>query len=116
MQVITQNALEMLNQINLATENLVIVVNELADRMADLKLGAIQPALFNECEAAIYTGIAVSTLRRYRMEGQVGNRTPAPGYVKVGKSVFYPKAELDRWIREDLPWFGGRRRIKAAAA
>ena len=120
MQVITTDALELMNRFNQATKDLAGIVDKLTDKVAELKLSTIQPALFTTKEAAKYVGIAESTLSSYRETGQIGNRTPAPAYVKVGDEpkspVRYEKAELDRWIREDLPRFGGHRGQKRAAA
>ena len=118
--VITTDSLELMVQLHQVAKDLIGAVDALKTEVADIRLATIQPALLDEHEAAIYIGMAESTLRLYRMEGQVGDRTPAPEYVKVGdkgkSSVRYEKAELDRWIREELPRFGGRKRRKAAAA
>lgn len=51
-----------------------------------------------EKEAANYIGMSVSFLRRDRMEGVIGNRTPGPKWLKIGRSVRYLKEELDRWL------------------
>ncbi|MGE3319848.1 MAG: helix-turn-helix transcriptional regulator [Candidatus Berkiella sp.] len=51
-----------------------------------------------EKEAAHYIGMSVSFLRRDRMEGVIGNRTPGPKWLKIGRSVRYLKEELDQWL------------------
>jgi len=55
-------------------------------------------ALLSRAQAAEYLGLQVSTLRRWYSE----NRGPA--VVKTGdrrqSRVYYPQAELDRWIAD----------------
>lgn len=51
-----------------------------------------------EKEAANYIGMSIAFLRKDRSEGKIGNRTPGPKYLKIGKSVRYLKDELDRWL------------------
>lgn len=51
-----------------------------------------------EKEAAHYIGMSVSFLRKDRIEGQIGSRTPGPRFLKIGKSVRYLKDELDKWL------------------
>jgi excisionase family DNA binding protein len=43
-------------------------------------------------EAAHYVGLSASFLNKLRGAGG------GPGYVKLGRRVLYPKAELDSWI------------------
>ena len=113
MQVITTDALDLLARINQAARDLIGVIDSLSAKMADLKADTIQPVLFTTKEAAKYLGIGESTLDGYRSTGQIGARTPGPDYIKIGDEVKspvrYEKAELDRWIREDLPRFKGRK-------
>ena len=56
------------------------------------------PFLLTEKEAASVLNVSVSYLRLSRSEGVRGKRTPAPKYVKIGKSVRYKKDELQRWV------------------
>jgi hypothetical protein len=42
--------------------------------------------------------MTVSFLRAARLRGVVGNRTPAPPYLKVGGRVLYELADLDEWL------------------
>jgi predicted DNA-binding transcriptional regulator AlpA len=53
-----------------------------------------------EKDAAEYTGMSRSFLRQDRMNGQRGNRTPGPPYVKIARSVRYLTEDLDRWLQE----------------
>jgi hypothetical protein len=103
--VVTSDSLELMAQLNAIAKDLVETAKALREDMAELDRATVKPALFTEKQAAEYTGIAEQTLRTYRMTGEIGNGTPAPAFVKVGRSIFYEKAEFDRWIREDLPHF-----------
>ena len=60
------------------------------------------PMLLDEKQAARITGVSVPFLRLSRSEGQRGNRTPGPQFVKLNGSVKYKKSELKRWV-EGLP-------------
>jgi hypothetical protein len=108
--VITGDALALMAALNDAAKSLAGDVASLAAELAEARSGLMRPVLLTPEEASKMTGIAVSTLARYRSEGQIGGRTPAPGYVKIGEKVMYELDELLRWIREDLPHFGGRGR------
>jgi hypothetical protein len=58
----------------------------------------VQPVLVDERYAAAYIGMSMSFLRRTRMEGVLKSRTPGPKFLKIGKTVRYEMAELERWI------------------
>jgi hypothetical protein len=103
--VVTSDSLELMTQLNAIAKELLEAAKGLREDMVELDRSTIKPALFTEKQASEYTGIAEQTLRTYRMTGEIGNGTPAPAFVKVGRSIFYEKAELDRWIKEDLPHF-----------
>ena len=60
------------------------------------------PLLLDEKQAATITGVSLAFLRLSRCEGQRGNRTPGPQFVKLNGSVRYKKSELRRWV-EELP-------------
>ncbi len=47
-------------------------------------------------EAAALLRISKATLDRWRAEGR------GPRYVRIGARVFYPRAELDRFLHEHL--------------
>lgn len=54
--------------------------------------------VLSEIETAEYIGMSRSFLRQSRMEGNRANRTPAPPFVKIGRSVRYIKDDLDNWL------------------
>jgi len=51
-----------------------------------------------EIETAEYIGMSRSFLRQSRMEGNRENRTPAPKFIKIGRSVRYLIEDLDNWL------------------
>lgn len=51
-----------------------------------------------EKETADYIGMSRSFLRQARMEGNRDNRTPAPPFIKIGRSVRYLRGDLDIWL------------------
>ena len=53
---------------------------------------------YTEEEAAKYISMSQSFLRQDRMNGVRKNRTPGPGYVKIGRSIRYLKEDLDSWL------------------
>lgn len=56
----------------------------------------------SERDAAAYIGMSRSYLAQSRMTGRVGGRTPAPRFVKIGRSVRYLLEDLDAWL-DELP-------------
>jgi predicted DNA-binding transcriptional regulator AlpA len=54
--------------------------------------------VLSEIETAEYIGMSRSFLRQSRMEGNRDNRTPAPPFIKIGRSVRYLKDDLDLWL------------------
>ena len=52
----------------------------------------------SEKEAAQYLSMSRSFLRQGRMNGDREGRTPTPPYLKIGRSVRYRIADLDRWL------------------
>lgn len=56
--------------------------------------------LVSEREAARYIDFSVSYMRQSRMNGNLKGRTPAPPYIRIGRSVRYDIADLDNWIDE----------------
>ena len=52
----------------------------------------------NEQEASLYIGMSRSFLRQSRMEGNRSKRTPAPHFIKIGRSVRYMIEDLDQWL------------------
>jgi predicted DNA-binding transcriptional regulator AlpA len=53
---------------------------------------------FTEKETAKYIGMSRSFLAQSRMEGQRKNRTPAPPYIQIGRSIRYLRDDLDSWL------------------
>ncbi len=56
--------------------------------------------VLSEIETAEYIGMSRSFLRQSRMEGNRENRTPAPPFIKIGRSVRYLKDDLDLWLSQ----------------
>jgi predicted DNA-binding transcriptional regulator AlpA len=54
----------------------------------------------SEKDAARYLGVSRAFLRESRMNGNRRGRTPAPPWVKFGRSVRYDIRDLDKWIAE----------------
>lgn len=59
---------------------------------------SIQSRVLSEIETSQYIGMSRSYLRQARMEGNRENRTPAPPFIKIGRSVRYLKEDLDNWL------------------
>ncbi len=57
-----------------------------------------KPELLDEDPAADYIGMSVAFLRSGRCKGVVGNRTPPPTHLKLGRAVKYSRADLDAWL------------------
>ena len=57
-----------------------------------------QPRALSELEAAQYIGMSRSFLAQSRMEGHRYNRTQAPSFIKIGRSVRYLREDLDQWL------------------
>lgn len=58
--------------------------------------------VFTEIETAAYLGMSRSYLRQSRMDGNRENRTPAPPFIRIGRSIRYLKEDLDLWL-DGLP-------------
>ena len=58
----------------------------------------VEKRAYTEQETSAYIGMSRSFLRQARMEGQRKNRTVAPPFIKIGRSVRYLKEDLDRWL------------------
>jgi predicted DNA-binding transcriptional regulator AlpA len=54
--------------------------------------------VLSEIETSQYIGMSRSFLRQARMEGHRDSRTPAPPFIKIGRSVRYLKEDLDNWL------------------
>lgn len=58
------------------------------------------PRGLTEIEAARYIGMSRSFLAQSRMDGHRDNRTPAPPFIKIGRSVRYLREDLDSWLND----------------
>ncbi|MDA8350933.1 MAG: helix-turn-helix domain-containing protein [Pseudomonadota bacterium] len=56
------------------------------------------PDLLTETDAARLIGMSVSFLRAARFRGVLGNRTPPPPHLKLGRTVRYDRRDLEAWI------------------
>lgn len=55
--------------------------------------------MLTEAQAAEYIGMSIHYLKKARVSGNVGNRTPGPAFYRMGRcAVRYAKADLDAWI------------------
>jgi len=54
----------------------------------------------SEIETSEYIGMSRSFLRQSRMDGIRDNRTPAPPFIKIGRSVRYLREDLDNWLNQ----------------
>jgi hypothetical protein len=55
--------------------------------------------LLTEDVAAKRIGMSTAFLRMARLRGVVGGRTPAPAFLKLGRSVRYDAVDLDHWLQ-----------------
>lgn len=55
-------------------------------------------AVLDEIEAAAYTGLSISNLRKGRMNGKRDNYVEPAPYLKLGRRIGYLKADLDTWL------------------
>lgn len=53
---------------------------------------------YSEIEASQYIGMSRSFLRQSRMEANRESQTPAPRFIKIGRSIRYLKEDLDNWL------------------
>lgn len=54
--------------------------------------------ILTEQEISYYIGMSRSFLRQARMSGNRLNHTPAPPFIKIGRSVRYLREDLDDWL------------------
>lgn len=60
----------------------------------------VQSVALNEKDSASYISMSASFLRQGRMNGAREGRTPPPPHLKIGRSVRYLRADLDKWLRQ----------------
>jgi len=53
-----------------------------------------------EIEASQYIGMSRSYLRQSRMDGHREKRTPAPPFIRIGRSIRYLREDLDSWLNQ----------------
>ena len=53
-----------------------------------------------EIEASQYIGMSRSYLRQSRMDGHRDKRTPAPPFLRIGRSIRYLREDLDNWLNQ----------------
>jgi predicted DNA-binding transcriptional regulator AlpA len=58
----------------------------------------IKKHAFSETEASEYIGMSRSYLRQARSNGDRPGRTPAPPYVRIGRTIRYRQVDLDTWL------------------
>lgn len=61
-------------------------------------LSNISTRAFTEKEAAKYIGMSRSFLAQARMTGARRNRTCAPPFIQIGRSIRYLRDDLDTWL------------------
>jgi len=49
-------------------------------------------------DAAKYIGMSAGFLAVARCHGNLSNRTPAPPFIRIGRTIRYDLQELDEWI------------------
>jgi len=59
---------------------------------------AVVKRVMTEQETSEYICMSRSFLRQSRMEGHRENRTPAPPFIKIGRSIRYMREDLDAWL------------------
>lgn len=74
---------------------------KLVEQNTPPKHSNITPQTLKEQDAATYIGYSVAFLRQSRSEGHRNGRTPAPPFIKVGRSVRYLRKDLDAWLEEN---------------
>ena len=60
----------------------------------------MEKKVFREIEAANYICMSRSFLAQDRAYGTLGNRTPGPKFIKIGRSIRYLKDDLDVWLEQ----------------
>ena len=63
-----------------------------------MKSNSSSPRALTEINAAAYIGMSRSFLAQSRMDGNRDNRTSAPPFIKIGRSVRYLREDLDQWL------------------
>ena len=61
----------------------------------------INPACFNEYEAADYINMSAPFLRYHRKRGFIAGKAQGPRYIRLGTSIRYLPEDLDEWLRNN---------------
>jgi len=64
------------------------------------KRRAIKKNAFSEIEASEYIGMSCSFLRQGRSNGDRPGRTPAPSFIRIGRTIRYRRQDLDTWLEQ----------------
>jgi hypothetical protein len=75
-----------------------------------------RPELFDEETAARYIDMSVAFLRSGRQRGVVGNHTPPPAHLQLGRTIRYDRRDLDKWLDARRVDPAARRRVVRAVA
>lgn len=75
-----------------------------------------KPDLLTDVQAARYVGVSPAFLRKGRCVGVLGNATPPPKHLKIGRSVRYRTSDLDAWLADLLVDPANRRSAKRVRA
>lgn len=67
-------------------------------KLENLNSNSSTARVFTEQQTSSYIGMSRSYLRQARMDGNRDNRTPAPPFIKIGRSVRYLREDLDAWL------------------
>lgn len=71
------------------------------EQSADNKLDTIsEKIVLSEIDAAKYIGMSRSFLRHARIDGNRSSRTPAPKFIKIGRSIRYMRQDLDDYLAQ----------------
>ena len=65
---------------------------------AEQKATLVAPRACSEADAARYTNISVSELRKQRMQGRRARHMPPVPFVRIGRRIIYLFEDLDRWL------------------
>lgn len=58
--------------------------------------------LMTDNEAAKILGVSTSFLRKARSIGVLGNSTPPPPHLQLGRAIRYRRSDLERWLDNRL--------------
>ena len=56
------------------------------------------PLMLTDVEAARLLNLSTAFLRKSRCEGQIGDRTKAPPFARIGGRIRYRVTDLRKWV------------------